>query len=123
MLKWEIKLEHINNYCNIVIFCYNEVILEVIMNNVGLKKGQLEIMDYMEEYHIIYEKEKEELLKLYGDRITSIDHVGSTSIKGIKSKPIIDIIDSILGRHYHFSEAELDFIINYDAKFRIEEID
>ena len=62
------------------------------MNNVGLKKGQLKIMDYMEEYPIIYEKEKEELLKLYGDRITSIDHVGSTSIKGIKSKPIIDIM-------------------------------
>ena len=62
------------------------------MDNVGLKRGYLEIMDYREDYAKIYEKEKEELLKIYKDRISTIDHVGSTSIKNIKSKPIIDIL-------------------------------
>ena len=62
------------------------------MDNIGLKKGYLEIMDYQDDYPEIYEKEKEELLKIYQDRIKYIDHVGSTSIKGIKSKPIIDIL-------------------------------
>lgn len=62
------------------------------MENVGLKRGHLEIMDYQENYPIIYEKEKDELLEIYGDRISFIDHVGSTSIIGIKSKPIIDIL-------------------------------
>ena len=62
------------------------------MDNVGLKRGYLEIMDYREDYTKIYEDEKEELLKIYKDRISSIDHVGSTSIKNIKSKPIIDIL-------------------------------
>ena len=62
------------------------------MENIGLKRGYLEIMDYQENYPIIYEKEKDELLKIYGDKIFQIDHVGSTSIKGIKSKPIIDIL-------------------------------
>ena len=57
------------------------------MNNVGLKHGCLEIMDYREDYAKIYENEKEELIKIYKDRISSIDHVGSTSIKKIKSKP------------------------------------
>ena len=61
------------------------------MENRGLEKGFLELCDYQEDYPLIYEKEKEELLKIYKDRIRSIDHVGSTSIKGIKSKPIIDI--------------------------------
>ena len=61
------------------------------MENVGLKRGYLELFDYREDYPAIYEKEKEELLKIYKDRIKYIDHVGSTSIKGIKSKPIIDI--------------------------------
>ena len=32
------------------------------------------------------------MLKIYKDKISSIEHVGSTSIKNIKSKPIIDII-------------------------------
>lgn len=61
------------------------------MENVGLKRGYLELYDYREDYPSIYEKEKEELIKIYNDRIKYIDHVGSTSIKGIKSKPIIDI--------------------------------
>lgn len=62
------------------------------MNNVGLKRGILEIMDYREDYAKIYEEEKENLLKIYKDKISSIEHVGSTSIKNIKSKPIIDIL-------------------------------
>lgn len=61
------------------------------MENVGLKRGYLELYDYREDYPSIYEKAKEELLDIYKDRIKYIDHVGSTSIKGIKSKPIIDI--------------------------------
>ena len=61
------------------------------MKNIGLERGYLELYDYREDYPSIYEKEKEELLDIYKDRIKYIDHVGSTSIKGIKSKPIIDI--------------------------------
>ena len=61
------------------------------MENVGLKRGYLELFDYREDYPSIYEDEKEELLGIYKDRIKYIDYVGSTSIKGIKSKPIIDI--------------------------------
>ncbi len=62
------------------------------MDNEGLKRGVLEIMDYREDYAEIYEKEKEKLLEIYKERIKQIDHVGSTSIKNIKSKPIIDIL-------------------------------
>lgn len=63
------------------------------MDNIGLKRGErLELLDYREDYAIIYEQEKQELLEIYKDRIYQIDHVGSTSIKGIKSKPIIDIL-------------------------------
>ena len=34
-------------------------------------------------------------------------------------KPIIDQIDSVLGQHYGFKDEELDFIINYDIKYRM----
>lgn len=61
------------------------------MDNIGLKRGYLEIMDYQKNYPVIYEKEKDNLLNIYKSKIKYIDHVGSTSIKGIKSKPIIDI--------------------------------
>jgi len=36
-----------------------------------------------------------------------------------RSKPIIDEIDTILARHYGFTAEELDFIINYDIKYRM----
>ena len=36
-----------------------------------------------------------------------------------KSKPIIDQIDKALAPHYGFTEEELDFIINYDIKYRM----
>ncbi len=39
-----------------------------------------------------------------------------------KSKPIIDEIDKALAKHYGFTEEELDFIINYDIKYRIWEM-
>lgn len=40
-------------------------------------------------------------------------------IKALKSKPIIDEIDRALAKHYSFTDEELDFIINYDIKYRM----
>jgi hypothetical protein len=36
-----------------------------------------------------------------------------------QSKRIIDEIDTFLAKHYGFTEEELDFIINYDIKYRM----
>lgn len=35
------------------------------------------------------------------------------------SKPILDAIDTLLASHYGFTPEELDFIINYDIKYRM----
>ncbi|MCX5916926.1 MAG: hypothetical protein NTX30_09650 [Deltaproteobacteria bacterium] len=35
------------------------------------------------------------------------------------SKPIIDEIDRVLAKHYGFTDEELDFIVNYDIKYRM----
>jgi len=36
-----------------------------------------------------------------------------------KSKSIIDEIDCVIARHCNFTEAELDYLINYDIKYRM----
>lgn len=36
-----------------------------------------------------------------------------------ESKPILDEIDTALARHYGFTPVELDFIVNYDIKYRL----
>lgn len=41
------------------------------------------------------------------------------SFNPANSKPIIDQIDAVLARHYGFTDEELDFIINYDIKYRM----
>jgi hypothetical protein len=35
------------------------------------------------------------------------------------SKPIIDEIDAVLAEHYGFTAEELDYIVNYDIKYRM----
>lgn len=35
------------------------------------------------------------------------------------SKDVMDEIDNVLAKHYGFTEEELDFIINYDIKYRM----
>jgi hypothetical protein len=35
------------------------------------------------------------------------------------SKPILDEIDTVLAKHYGFTAEELDFILNYDIKYRL----
>jgi hypothetical protein len=34
-------------------------------------------------------------------------------------KGIIDEIDQVLAKHYKFTDEELDFIVNYDIKYRL----
>lgn len=47
------------------------------------------------------------------------DILNIQSFKPRLSKPIIDDIDKLLAKHYGFTEEELDFIINYDIKYRM----
>ena len=35
------------------------------------------------------------------------------------SKPILDEIDKVMASHYKFTAEELDFILNYDIKYRL----
>ena len=41
------------------------------------------------------------------------------SFKIQESKSIIEEIDRVLAKHYDFTDEELDFIINYDIKYRM----
>jgi hypothetical protein len=79
-------------------------------------------------YKTLTEQNKKELHdlcnKLMGDykKHAKHKHRGQTpcyEITASLSKPIIDEIDRVLAKHYGFSEEELDFIINYDIKYRM----
>src|SRR5438876_11247445 len=63
----------------------------------------------------------DELLVQSEMRRMSFKDTGELTIQCIypgKSKTIIDEIDRVLAQHYDFTEEELDFVINYDVKYR-----
>jgi GrpB-like predicted nucleotidyltransferase (UPF0157 family) len=49
------------------------------------------VLPYDERWAVEFEKIKAEIESVLGDCINSIEHVGSTSVKGLSAKPIIDI--------------------------------
>ena len=58
----------------------------------ALKRGIVELVDYDKNWKEEYKKEEKLLRNVLEDRIKEIYHIGSTSIKGLKAKPIIDIL-------------------------------
>lgn len=47
------------------------------------------------------------------------DEITYAEFYALKSKSVIDEIDRVLAQHYGFTDEELDFIINYDIKYRM----
>jgi len=61
----------------------------------GLKVGTVKLEKYNSKWKDMFDEEKENLKGLFGDLAISIEHIGSTSIEGLSSKPIIDIAVSV----------------------------
>ena len=61
----------------------------------ALQRGIVELDNFNEAWASEYELEAKLLKEVLGDRLLEIHHVGSTSIKGLKAKPVIDILVAI----------------------------
>jgi len=53
---------------------------------------KLEVVDYNPIWSGLYKQEAEQIKKVLGDLLLEIHHIGSTSVNGLKAKPIIDIM-------------------------------
>ena len=49
------------------------------------------VVPYDEKWESAFEEIKNEIRSVIGDRILGIEHIGSTSVKGLSAKPCIDI--------------------------------
>ncbi|MBO3444915.1 GrpB family protein [Clostridium sp. CCUG 7971] len=50
------------------------------------------VVDYNPEWPFLFQKEADSIKEILKDELVEIHHIGSTSVKNLKAKPIIDII-------------------------------
>lgn len=57
-----------------------------------MAKRIIKVVEYNEAWQVLFLKEKQSLSKLLNEHAIAIEHIGSTSVVGLRSKPIIDIL-------------------------------
>lgn len=84
----------------------------------GLKKGTVKLEAYNADWIKMYEQEKKNLQDIFKDTALSIEHIGSTSIIGLKAKPIIDISVSVKElKKFNFLD---DYFDKYPYSYKLD---
>lgn len=103
-----------------------------VMNSDARTNNPSDLKDFPIAFETIREEDKEKLTLLCDslmmelqnnaimvDAVYRTGDVRFAQYLPAQSKLIIDEIDKVLAKHYGFTEEELDFIINYDIKYRM----
>jgi GrpB-like predicted nucleotidyltransferase (UPF0157 family) len=62
------------------------------LKKIGLKRNEVRLQEFTIDWIEEFERTKEEILQVIEIQEECIQHIGSTSIEGMKAKPIIDIL-------------------------------
>nr|AAB05373.1 glutamate-rich protein [Cytobacillus firmus] len=89
----------------------------------GVNKGEVILVTHSENWKRLFHKEKSLLETIIGEQVKDIQQFGSTAIKGIEAKPIIDILVGVESLkdvekfnnerlkeagYYHLSRVQID---------------
>lgn len=87
----------------------------------GLKRGVVELAEHDPEWEIVAAQTIERLWRVFGSVAKDIQHVGSTAIRHIKAKPVIDI--AVLVEDFYAVEALESAIENagFVCRFKLDE--
>jgi len=73
-------------------------ISKIHVRGAGLKRGIVQIVAYRSEWAGIFSSEAERIKEFAGGINLQVEHIGSTSVKGLIAKPIIDIAIGVESR-------------------------
>jgi GrpB-like predicted nucleotidyltransferase (UPF0157 family) len=71
---------------------YDEALAKVVVGPVESLAGRIVVADYDPEWPRRYQREAARIRAALGNRVTRLEHVGSTSVPELPAKPIIDIV-------------------------------
>ena len=86
----------------------------------GLKRGIVELCPHEKEWEATADKTIRFLKDTFGNKAADIQHVGSTSIRTICAKPIIDI--AVLARDFDWFIRQKDVLMEYGLNYRGEDV-
>ncbi|WP_374967239.1 GrpB family protein [Lysinibacillus sp. RS5] len=75
---------------------------------------KVRLSDYTGDWKLMFEEEVKILKAIFGDEITSFEHFGSTSIPGMKAKPVIDMMCIV---------NEIEKIDSYNEQMKLMQYD
>lgn len=110
---------------NSQLFYWYWIVNSNCMDVVSREVLELPVFDLHKIDIIIYQELEQALLAAYTAHRTTrlrrgtIIQTSEINVDVAQAKPILDRIDRALATHYGFTDAELDFIIHYDIKYRM----
>ena len=60
-----------------------------------MSKRLIEVVDYDSSWPAKFSQERQKIVNLLGTHVIYIEHIGSTAVKGLAAKPVIDILIEI----------------------------
>jgi GrpB-like predicted nucleotidyltransferase (UPF0157 family) len=82
----------------------------------GSLMRKVEVTPFNEKWSLVFEEESEKLYRIYGDQLVEIHHIGSTSVPGLKAKPIIDMMPVVKNIQSVDTYNEEMLAIGYEPK-------
>ncbi|WP_204758484.1 DnaJ family domain-containing protein [Lentibacillus sediminis] len=88
----------------------------------GVNKGQVRLSEHSDTWDEQFAREKALLEEIIGEHVVDIQHFGSTAIKGISAKPIIDVLIGVdsLDRVKQFDRKKLREVNIYQLKVKLD---
>ncbi|UFT99256.1 GrpB family protein [Radiobacillus kanasensis] len=77
---------------------------------------KVDVLPYQEGWKSLFEEEADHLSRIFGEELIAIHHIGSTSVKGLKAKPIIDIMPVVKNIHQVDGFNDSMIAIGYEPK-------
>ncbi len=82
----------------------------------GVPQGKVRLTDYDEAWPAAFARERDRIAGALGDLATGVEHIGSTAVAGMRSKPLIDMMVGVADIEDHRACVPILDSLGYEHK-------